>query len=74
MNDVFRDDGEIWLFYDDDGERLFVGDRVLVNHETETTIGGSGDKRWLKGFPPSQEVHSVEIIAPPLENSWPDEL
>ena len=30
MTNVFKDDGEMWLFYDDDGEEFFVVDRVLL--------------------------------------------
>jgi len=68
------DPNELWLLFDDDGEELLIGDQVLVNDEVETTIEGEGGKRWLKGFPPSDEVHSVQRITPPLENSWPEDL
>jgi hypothetical protein len=30
------------LFFDDDGEDLTIGDRVVVNHEVEAMIGEIG--------------------------------
>ena len=71
---LIGDDGEMMLFFDDDGEDLYIGDCVLVNHETETKIEGNNEHRWLKGFPPNVVVDSIERISPPLEDRWPDEV
>ncbi|MBE7516050.1 MAG: hypothetical protein HS105_05510 [Chloracidobacterium sp.] len=50
------------LYFDDDGEELSPGDRVLVNYEVEATIGGIEGMRRLVGFPNDEIVHSLELI------------
>jgi hypothetical protein len=64
----------ILLFFDDDGEDLTIGDRVLVNHEVEAMIGEIGGVRRLVGFPHDEIVHSIELITEPdpLLGEWPD--
>lgn len=48
------------LFFDEDGEKLNVGDVVLVNSEFSTIIDedGNGD-RYLKGLPRDLFIESI---------------
>jgi hypothetical protein len=50
------------LRFDDDGEDLNPGDRVLVNDEFEATISEIDGERRLVGFPNDEIVHSIERI------------
>ena len=51
----------ISLWYDDDGNKLEVGDFVTVNGDQRTMIGeqDNGD-RYLKGLPSDLMVDSLE--------------
>lgn len=48
------------LFFDEDGEKVNVGDVVLVNSEFSTIVDETvkGD-RFLKGLPPDMFIESI---------------
>ena len=52
------------LWYDDDGEKLEIGDFVTVNGDQRTMIGEdeNGD-RYLKGLPADLIVDSLEKVS-----------
>lgn len=64
------------LFFDDDGEDLFVGDRVLINDTVEAMIGEIDGLRQLVGFPRNEIVYTLERIAEPdpILAEWPETL
>ncbi len=69
---LYSGNENLLLFFDDDGEELRPGDRVLVNHEFVTIIAEIGGQRSLTDWSNDQIVESVELITDAEE--WPDEL
>lgn len=59
---LLKGNENLLLFFDDDGEDLNSGDRVLVNHEVEAMIGEIEGHRTLVGFPNDEIVHQLEIL------------
>jgi hypothetical protein len=78
MSDEILNEGNenLHLLFDDDGEDLNIGDRVLVNYEIEAMIGEIDGHRSLVGFPNNEIVESIERISDPdpLVSEWPDAL
>ena len=73
---IFSGNENLMLHFDDDGEELQAGDRVIVNHEHIALIGQVDGKRTLVGWPADEIVHHIELITEPhpVGTDWPDSV
>lgn len=54
---------KISLWYDENGEKLNVGDVVLVNSEYSTVIDeGQDGERYIKGIPDDLIIEAIEKV------------